>query len=188
MDSTSPSLLHRLRSTDCDADWARFVDLYAPLIFHWGRSQGLDPTDAADLVQEVLLVLVTKLPQFEYEPSKRFRGWLHTVTVGKIRDIQRRGLMRRAVCFDTSLGNVLVSSDVDLFEEHEYQRFLLNRALELMRAEFNDETWQACWLQVAEGKKPAEVAEQLGISLNRVYLAKSRILRRLRDEIGDLLE
>ena len=83
MDSTSVSLLRRLREPDHDAAWQRFVDLYAPLIFHWAKNRGLNPTDAADLVQEVLVTLVAKLPEFEYDPTKRFRGWLRTVTRGQ---------------------------------------------------------------------------------------------------------
>ena len=81
MNSTSVSLLRRLRQSDQEDAWQRFVDLYAPLIYHWGRNQGLSAGDASDLVQEVMVILVTKLPDFEYDPSKRFRGWLRTVTL-----------------------------------------------------------------------------------------------------------
>ena len=76
MDSTSISLLRRLRQPSPEDAWQRFVDLYAPLIFHWGRNQGLNATDASDLVQQVLSTLVIKLPEFEYDPKQRFRGWL----------------------------------------------------------------------------------------------------------------
>jgi hypothetical protein len=81
MDSTSISLLRRLRQPNQEAAWQRFVDLYAPLIFHWSKNQGLTPTDASDLVQDVLAIVVEKLPEFEYDPQRRFRGWLRTVTV-----------------------------------------------------------------------------------------------------------
>ena len=79
MESTSISLLERLRKTNQDAAWQRFVDLYAPLIYHWARHQGLNATDAADLVQDVLAMLIAKLPEFNYDPTQRFRGWLRTV-------------------------------------------------------------------------------------------------------------
>ncbi len=188
MDSTSVSLLRRLCEPDHDAAWQRFVDLYAPLIFHWARNQGLNATDAADLVQEVLVTLVAKLPEFEYDPTKRFRGWLRTVTLGKIRDSQRRGAVRSMSGQDPNLEAAVDAGDADLFEQAEYQTFVVNRALELMRAEFNDKTWQACWMQIAEGQKAADVAQRLGISLNMAYLAKSRVLRLLRDELDGLLE
>jgi RNA polymerase sigma factor (sigma-70 family) len=103
MDSTSVSLLRRLREPDHDAAWQRFVDLYAPLIFHWAKNQGLNPTDAADLVQEVLVTLVAKLPEFESDPTKRFRGWLRTVALGKIRDSQRRDAVRSVSGQDPTL-------------------------------------------------------------------------------------
>ena len=187
MDSTSVSLLRRLRQTDQQAAWQRFVDLYAPLIFHWGRSQGLTATDASDLVQEVMAVLVVKLPEFEYDPQQRFRGWLRTVTVNKARDLQRRQAARPASPLDSS--NVPESvNGVDLFEEAEYRSFLVNRALITMKAEFPEHSWQACWKLIVEDRKAAEVAQEMGISENSIYVAKSRILRRLREELAGLVD
>lgn len=161
--------------------------LYAPLIFHWGRGQGLSATDSADLVQEVLAILVVKLPEFEYDPTRRFRGWLRTIAVNKARDFQRRDAARLAGD-DAALHSVSVASDVDLLEETEYRRFLVNRAMELMRAEFRDSTWQACWRHVVEDRPAAEVAQELGMTPNAVYVAKCRVLRRLREELSGLWE
>jgi RNA polymerase sigma-70 factor (ECF subfamily) len=186
--STSVSLLQRLRQPNQEAAWQRFVDLYAPLIFHWGRNQGLTPPDAADLVQEVLSLLVVKLPEFEYDPTRRFRGWLRTITINKARDFHRRMSARPLTGQDETIEYVTVAPDVDLFDEAEYRSFLVNRALELMRAEFRDDTWQACWKQVVEGRKAADVAQEMGLSLNMVYLAKSRVLGRLREELAGLME
>ena len=113
MDSTSASLLRRLRQPDQEAAWQRFVDLYAPLVYHWSRSQGLNPTDASDLVQEVLAILVTKLPEFEYDPTQRFRGWLRTVTVNKARDFQRRQATRPSTGVDETIERICAAnSDV----------------------------------------------------------------------------
>jgi RNA polymerase sigma-70 factor (ECF subfamily) len=81
-----------------------------------------------------------------------------------------------------------VAHQVDLFEEQEYRSFLVNRALELMRSEFRDETWQACWQHVVEGRTAAEVGSALGISANAVRVAKCRVLRRLREELDGLLD
>ena len=164
------------------------MDLYAPLIFHWGRSQGLRPTDASDLVQEVMAVMVTKLPEFEYDPTKRFRGWLRKITVNKARDFQRRQSARPVTEIDESSEAVDSANGVDLFEESEYRSFLVNRALTTMKAEFPEHAWQACWKLAVEGLSGAEVSKQLGISENAAYVAKSRILRRLREELADLLE
>jgi RNA polymerase sigma-70 factor (ECF subfamily) len=188
MDSTSVSLLRRLRQPDQEAAWQRFVDLYAPLIFHWSKNQGLTPTDASDLVQDVLAIVVEKLPEFEYDPQRRFRGWLHTVTVNRANDIHRRNAVRPDSGQEESIQQVAVASEVDLFEEAEYRKFLVNRALELMKAEFRESTWQAGWKQIVDGQKAPAVAQELGISVNAVHVAKCRVVRRLREELDGLMD
>jgi RNA polymerase sigma-70 factor (ECF subfamily) len=187
MDSSSVSLLRRLREPDQEAAWTRFVQLYVPLIFHWGKEQGLNATDAADLVQELPAVLVAKLPEFEYDPQHRFRGWLKKITVNRGRDFRRRNTLRSAESLDESVHGVGVASQVDLFEESEYRVFLVRRAAKLMQAEFGATSWQACWSHIVEGKTAVEVARDLGISVNMVYLAKWRVLARLRDELDRLV-
>src|SRR5205807_1741058 len=103
MNTTSFSLLHRLRQPgEQDTDWRRFVQLYTPLLFHWARKLGLSTEDAADLAQEVLILLMRKLPEFNYDPSRSFRGWLHTVTLNKWRDHQRL----RRVPIDGAAGDL----------------------------------------------------------------------------------
>src|SRR5205809_8103452 len=90
MHTTSLSLLERLRwPEEQEANWRRFVQLYTPLLFHWARKLGLSAEDAADLAQEVLILLVQKLPAFHYDPQRSFRGWLRTVILNKWRDHQR---------------------------------------------------------------------------------------------------
>jgi RNA polymerase sigma-70 factor (ECF subfamily) len=190
MDSTSVSLLRRLREPDHQAAWQRFVDLYAPLIFHWGVNHGLSTTDAAELVQEVLAVLVTKLPGFQYDPKRRFRGWLRTITVNKANDFHRRSARRPHVGQEEVIRTAVVASDVDLFAEEEYRKYLFKRTLELIQVEFRDQIWQwvAVWKSVVEGQKAAEIAQVLGVSVNMVYLAKSRVLARLREELDGLVD
>jgi len=192
MDPTSVSLLRRLRRPDQEAAWQRFVDLYAPLVFYWGRDQGLSATDSEDLVQDVMATMVVELPRFEYDPRRRFRGWLRTVTVNKAKDLHRRNAVRPSSGHEETIQIATRpnsgASDADLFEEAEYRGFLVHRALELMRSEFRDQVWQACWKHVVEGKKAVEVARELGISVNMVYLAKSRVLSRLREELEGLLD
>src|SRR2546423_12975097 len=90
MDTTSVSLLERLREPAQQDAWGRFVDLYTPLIYYWARRVGLPPEEAADLVQDVLTLLVQKLPEFQYDPQKSFRGWLRTLTLNKWRGNRRR--------------------------------------------------------------------------------------------------
>lgn len=185
MDSTSISLLRRLKAAD-SAAWERFVELYAPLIFYWARNSGLKPPDANDLVQDVLTELVVKLPDFDYDPTKRFRAWLRTVTRNRAVDFQRRRARRESP--RQSVPQVARMPSNDVFEEVEYRKFVVSRALEIMRGEFREEIWRACWLQVVEGQKAADVAAQLNLTINMAYLAKSRVLGRLREELDGLLD
>jgi RNA polymerase sigma-70 factor (ECF subfamily) len=188
MNTTSVSLLERLREPGEVIAWERFVSLYAPLLFHWVRRQGLNSADTADLVQEVFALLVTKLPTFQYDPQRRFRGWLRTLAENRVRDFQRRRAAR-----PIEMGNVEVDlhvdrASVDLFEEVEYRRFLVQRARQVMESDFEPRTWQACWKQVVEDRSAEEVGRELGISANAVRLAKFRVLRRLREELRQLID
>ncbi|MDX1967548.1 MAG: sigma-70 family RNA polymerase sigma factor [Planctomycetaceae bacterium] len=188
MDSTSVSLFRRLREPQPDAAWQRFVDLYGPLIFRWGCQKGLSATDAADLVQDVLATLLVKLPEFEYDPTRRFRGWLRTIVVNRACDLRRRNARLPANAADEVLAQLTVVEDVDLFLDAEYCRLLVHRALELLRSEFSSATWEAGRRQLLEGVRAGDAAQQLGLSLNAAYLAKSRLLSRLREELAGLME
>ena len=96
--------------------------------------------------------------------------------------------MRPSSEHEETIQLAAVADEVDLFEESEYRRFLVNRALDVMQAEFRDEVWQACWKQTVEGRKAADVAQEMGLPINVVYLAKSRVLRRLREELDGLMD
>jgi RNA polymerase sigma-70 factor, ECF subfamily len=186
--TTSVSLLEQLRQPGDQASWVRFVRLYYPLIYDWARRAGARPEDAADLVQDVLTVLIRKLPEFEYNPSKTFRGWLYTVTLNAWRRQRRR--VPRIPIEVTDLGEVSGEDEPPGrgFEEDEYRRSLVFRALQVMKADFQPATWRACWENVVEGRPAAEVARELGITVNAVYLAKSRVLRRLHQELDGFLD
>jgi RNA polymerase sigma-70 factor (ECF subfamily) len=184
MDSTSVSLLEQLRQAPGEAEWDRFVRQYTPLLSYWARRLGLQDQDAADLVQEVLIVLVRKLPGFRYRPERSFRGWMRTILINKWRDGRRR---RMAVALE---GDVepQAPGDSDTLEEREHHLYVLGRALRLMASAFEPATWQACWETVVGGRPAAQVAAELGITVNAVYLAKSRVLARLRHDLQGLLD
>jgi RNA polymerase sigma-70 factor (ECF subfamily) len=188
MHTTSASLLERLRRPTDEAAWARFVQLYTPLLYYWARHLGLQPSDAADLVQDVLTTLVQKLPELVYDQHQSFRSWLRTLTLNRWRNNRRR----RAVPVLDSLATDLVdpgSADpAEAVAETDYRNHLVGRALELMRAEFQPSTWKACWEHVVSGRSAADVAAELGISEGAVYVAKCRVLRRLRQELKGLLD
>jgi RNA polymerase sigma-70 factor (ECF subfamily) len=148
----------------------------------------LQPADAADLVQEVFTLLVQKMPEFTYDRGKSFRSWLRIITLNKWRDRCRRLAVRPHEVADSQLLNAAVAAAEGSLAETEYRQHLVARALELMQAEFQPTTWQACWEFVVVGRPAAEVGQQLGISENAVLLAKSRVLRRLRQELEGLLD
>jgi RNA polymerase sigma-70 factor (ECF subfamily) len=188
MNTTSPSLLERLRSPDEQTAWERFVQLYTPLLCHWAHRLGLRGQDADDLVQDVFTILVQRLPEFQHDPQKRFRGWLWTITLNKWRERQRRR-PPPALVADSALQADLLSPDgTPAVDEAEYQQYLIKRALELMQAEFQPATWKAFWECLVGNRTAADVAAELGITENAVYLAKGRVLRRLRQELQGLLD
>jgi RNA polymerase sigma-70 factor (ECF subfamily) len=177
-----------LRQPDEQAAWERFVQLYTPLLYQWARRLGLQGQDAADLLQDVFTVLVRKLPDFHYDPDKRFRGWLWTVTVNKARERRRRQPAPALQAAADVLDELPARDDPDAVDEVEYREYLVRRALDLMRAEFQPATWKAFWECVTAERPAAEVAAELGLSIDSVYAAKSRVLRRLRRELEGLLD
>lgn len=186
MHTTPASLLERLRRPGESEAWARFVALYTPLIYYWARRTELQPQDAADLVQDVFATLVEKLPEFAYDSHKSFHGWLRTVTLNKWRDRCKRPALPGEG--KASIADLPGPDDMKAFEEAEYHRHLVSRALQVMQADFQPTTWKACWEFVVNGRPAAEVARELGLTVNAVYLAKARVLARLRQELHGLID
>ncbi len=189
MATTPASLLEQLRRPADPATgpaWDRFVALYTPLLFHWARRLGLQEASAADLVQEVFAVLVQKLPSFSYDPGQRFRGWLWTVLCNKWRENRRREAARPRGN-EEGLAELTVPDNAEEVAEAEYARYLTGRALQLIQSEFEPATWRAYWEYVVAGRPAAEVAAELGVSIGSVYVAKSRVMRRVRRLLEGLL-
>jgi RNA polymerase sigma-70 factor (ECF subfamily) len=188
VDTTSLSLLERLRRPGEAEAWQRFVEVYTPLLYHWARRMGLQESDSADLVQEVFTTVVQKMPAFAYDAGKSFRGWLRTIALNRWRDRQKRRAREPRDGQAQELAEAQVPDHAEAFWEAEYQRHVVGRALELMRADFQPATWRACWEFVVAGKPAAQVAAELGISENSVYVAKFRVLGRLRQELHGLMD
>jgi RNA polymerase sigma-70 factor (ECF subfamily) len=185
--TTSPTLLEGLRQAGNTTAWSRFVDLYTPILYAWARRCGETEDDAADLVQEVFVALVQFLPTFQSQPGGKFRGWLRTILLNKLRDRKRRETRRDRIEAQRPAEEAL-PDHAEQFWEAEYQREVAQRALALMQTEFTASTWQACWETVVRGRSPADVACELGLTENAVYLARSRVLRRLRQELRGLVD
>lgn len=183
MTNTPVTLLERLkRPADAQA-WGRFVELYTPLLLSWARRLGLQEPDAADLVQDVFTLLLNKLPTFVYDHNKSFRGWLRTVALNQWRNRQQK--CRPATGQD--LDGVPAPA-AEAFWEAEYRDHLVDRALAVMKSEFQPTTWQACWEVVVNRRSAEDVGQQLGLRADAVRAAKYRVLNRLRRELDGLLD
>jgi RNA polymerase sigma-70 factor (ECF subfamily) len=185
MQPKSLSLLERLRQSEDPEAWARFVELYTPLLFHWALDRGLPEVEAADLVQDIFTIVVQYLRDPTFDGGRGFRSWLRTLIVTRwLYTQEERGRQPRA-----ATGADLPSPDgPDAFWEAEYQHRLLGRALELMQAELEPTNWRACWECVVVGKPVTQVAAELGLSEHAVHLARGYVFRRLREELNELLD
>lgn len=173
----------RLKDHSDASAWNEFVDVYSPLIYDYCRTRALQSSDAADVTQEVLLRFSKAIRSFEYDREKGlFRDWLARIVLNEIRRHTKKPaqLIMPSEEFDKDYGN-LASSWNEQFQQH-----IFSKALERTKANFNDETWvmfELSWIQ----KLPSEqVAQNLGVGVERIYVARSRVLKRLRYEVAIL--
>ena len=188
MHSTPATLLERLRQPGDAVAWKQFVHLYTPLLYYWARRLGLQSADAADLVQEVFLALCHALPQFTYDRQRSFRAWLFTLMRNKWQDWRRRRIPVPVGDIEATLDNHPDADGPAALEEAEYRSQLCARALRLLQSEFAPATWKTFWATVVEGRPAVEVAREFGVTANAVYLARGRVLRRLREELEGLID
>jgi RNA polymerase sigma-70 factor (ECF subfamily) len=183
---TRPSLLVRIRDASDREAWRQFVEVYAPLVYRFARGRGLQDADAADLTQEVLQAVSAASKRLVYDPTRgTFRAWLYTVARNKLRNFLLARQRRRDDADPALLEEQPAREEMEQWER-EYERRLFDWAAEQVRGQFRDTTWQAFWTIAVEDRPPAEAAAELGISVGAVYIAKSRVLARLREEIQRL--
>lgn len=189
-ESTSPTLLDRIRASDSGA-WRRFVELYGPTIFGWARRAALQPHDAADVTQEVFRAVAGSITRFRRDrPTDSFRAWLRTITANKVSDLFRRrpNHLVGSSDVDDLLAQIPDAEEGTSGQASQAATDLAHRALELIRTEFEPTTWQAFLECVVDGRTPQETACRLGLTVAAVYKAKSRVLIRLRREFDGLLD
>lgn len=188
--STSLPLIRRLQAGERES-WTRFVRLYYDLIRRWCHDRGVSADAVDDVVQEVLLGLVRTLPGYRDHPeqSQSFRMWLRGVVKHKVADYFR-ARQGEPVTVDPLAATWLTAepeaaeADSGVFTPDECN-LLARKAVELVRSEFNDQTWKAFRGTVMDGRTAGEVAAELGVLRNVVYLSKSRVLRRLREVLQE---
>ena len=191
-DQTSPSLLGRVRGRQ-PAAWQTLSELYGPIVYGWLRASGLGEHDAADATQEVFLSVHSSIDHFRKEKAgDRFRDWLWTITRRRAIDFFRKRTRQPAGAGGSAAHLMLHEVPDQLFVEFpssvNVELQLVRGALELVRNEFEQRSWQACMWTVVEGRNAATVAAELGMSLGAVYIARSRILKRIRQELDGLME
>jgi RNA polymerase sigma-70 factor, ECF subfamily len=191
---TSRSLLARVQADESEA-WDRLVNLYAPLVLHWCQSGGLQGPDAADIFQQVFQSVVVNVGSFRKERAgDTFRGWLRRITQNKVRDhFRQQGREAHGTGGSSALERFSQLPEPgpaeDELEAHDkIEQELFVRALELIRSEFEPRTWSAFWQTVVEDRSAKDVGDDLAMSPGAVRVAKSRVLHRLRQELGDLIE
>ncbi len=190
---TRASLLVRLKDGSNQAAWEEFVELYAPVIYGFARGRGLQDADASDMMQDVLRSVSGAMDSLDYDPVKgSFRGWLFTITRNKVFNhlSSRRGKARGTG--DSDVHSQLAQhpddrSDLAAGWERDYQRRITALAMDRLKSEFQPKTWDAFWRTAVQDESVADVGRALSMSPGAVYVAKSRVLARLKDEVQSMI-
>lgn len=189
---TRRSLLVRLREAQDDAAWGEFIAIYEPLVYRLARQRGFQDADARDLCQEVLRTVAGAIERFDLDPARgSFRGWLFRISrnlmlnylVSQRRHPKASGQSDLYLLLESQLA--ADPEDSALFDT-EYKRILFHRAADSIRHEFSESTWQAFWLTGVEAVGIKAVAERLAISTGAIYIARSRVLARLKERVREI--
>jgi RNA polymerase sigma factor (sigma-70 family) len=185
---TRASLLVQIRDGSNHDAWQEFIKLYGPVVYGFARKRGLQDADAADLMQDVMRSVSVAIGRLDYDRNQgTFRGWLFTITRNKVFSFLSARRIRPQASGDSGTNRLLEShpdtTDGSDEWEMDYQRRLAAIAMERVKTEFQDSTWRAFWLTAVDGAAVAEVAKQVGLSPGAIYVAKSRVLARLKEEV-----
>jgi RNA polymerase sigma-70 factor (ECF subfamily) len=191
--ATRASLLLRLRDPRDEVAWKEFIALYGPLIYSHARGHGLQDADALDLSQEVLGAVAGAVGRLEYDPARgSFRNWLHTVVWRRLSNWRRAQRVRARGSGDSATHRLLDQCPAPQQEEEQWQadwdRRVFTWACELVRRDVTAVTWQAFWLTAVDGRPGKEVAASLGLSVAAVYLARGRVVARLKELVRSAQE
>lgn len=184
---TRASLLLRIRNPQDTQAWREFVELYAPLLHSYAMKNRLQDADAADLAQDTLRLVLRAAPEFIYEPAKgSFRGWLFTIARNQIRKFFTRRASHAQGSGDSEVREFLSEQPAESEQsawDQEYQLHLFHWAARRVESEFRPASWQAFWRTVVLSEDICKVASDLQITTGAVYIARSRITNRIRQEI-----
>jgi RNA polymerase sigma-70 factor, ECF subfamily len=189
-ETTSLTLLRRAALGETSA-WLRLVTIYSPLVYEWCRQAGLGEHEFDDVAREVFAAVASGLKTVHLDqPRTSFRDWLRGIVRQKLHERVERSSDPPTVASDGERAldeSAAPLTEVELFETEREITELYRRALGCLHSEFDEQTWKAFWQVAIEGRVPAEVAAEMGMSRNEVRHAKARVLRRLKEEMGALI-
>ncbi len=189
---TSLTWLGRLIGNPTEGDWRQLLDVYGPLLRGWLARAGVPAAERDDLTQEVLIVVVEKVNEFDHRGPGAFRGWLRRILANRVGDYLRREDGRAAAGGGSDARDRLEAladpdSPLSRLWDREHDAHVAARAMARVRPDFADATWEAFARQARDGRPAREVAAELGITVNAALVAKSRVLRRLRETLSGLV-
>ena len=190
---TRATLVYRLRDFDDGAAWSEFLREYGPMLYRFVRSRGLQDADASDVVQDVVRSVGIAIDRLEYDKNKGgFRAWLFTITRNKLYTFLEKNARKPAVSSKTDVLGRLVDpheeTELEKQWEQEYQSMMLARAIENLKPTIEPTTWQAFALTAMQGLSGPEAGKELGMKAGAIYVARSRVTAKLREEIERLIE
>jgi RNA polymerase sigma factor (sigma-70 family) len=189
---TRLSLIVRLQTARDEAAWAEFLIVYEPLVLGLLRKNGLQDSDAQDVCQQVLAAVIRDIERWKPDgAAASFRRWLFQITRNRVASFLARPRLGTIALGGTD-AQEMMAAQPDLHEpltddiEQDYHKHLLLCAIGQVRSEFRDATWQAFWQTCVDGRPVEEVAQELGMSMGNVYVARSRIMARLRTRVTQM--
>jgi RNA polymerase sigma-70 factor (ECF subfamily) len=192
--TTRRSLVLRLRNLDDQAAWAEFVEIYEPLVYRVLRNKGIQDADARDLCQDVFRAVASAIARWDPDPAKgSFRGWLFRIARNLMINFLSAQRRNPRGTGSTSVHEFLeaqpaADAEVEAEFATEFRRRAFRWAAGQVKREFTEATWQAFWRTGVDNRPIAEVARELGLSVGAVYIARSRVLARLRNRVEQLTE
>lgn len=182
---TRQSLILRLRNASDLAAWREFHEIYSPVVVRVARRRGLQDADAAEILQDVMWAVAQAVGRFEPQGQARFRTWLARIVRHKLADAVRRRTRQPSGVGGTTLSEALLQqmapgAGLSELIEHEYRMERLRRAADVVRKQASASTWDAFWLTSVRNLSASDAAQQLRLSVGAVYIARSRVIARLR--------
>ena len=188
---TRSSLIIRLRRSDDQLAWNDFIEIYQPLVFRLAKARGLQEADALDLTQEVLTRVAKAIRQFDPDAPGTFRGWISRITRNLVIDFLRSKNRQQLTSDDTAIRQLVESQpsvEDSRWFDLEHRRQVFHWAATKIKGLFKDKTWEAFWLTSVENRSVKQVADELGLTTGAVYIARSRVISKLKQKVSHQLD